>query len=344
MSGLGMYYGTGSTEVTGERGWVFDDETGLLRSGADGSIWSPGEAATATCQSHRFAQDFRLMSRDPEKLEEGPHPAPNVRCSCGIHAYREGTLAPLSAEVEGEVRLWGKVVQHAGGSRASHAYPSRLRVHEDGAADGPERAARIVEQLRAYGVPVAVAPHEVLDALIASELRAARIPAGLARIGRIAWTAREDLDAGHQDRAFGGVLDELRSVDLRTIYPGHQMGQGLPGPALLHSRTSRRWVSDVKGNPGDQVITVMSLNGAPAMYYGPQRVVLDTRTGAIEERFSQCAGPRHRGHESWPQHRESEITIARISPLLRLETWIQLLTWQADPRLRASAAALRLSR
>ena len=63
----------------------------------------------------------------------GRHEAPNEECSCGIHAAREpatvwsyprGRDEPGTvARVLGRVLLWGRVVEHEGGWRASHAYP-----------------------------------------------------------------------------------------------------------------------------------------------------------------------------------------------------------------------------
>jgi hypothetical protein len=62
----------------------------------------------------------------------GPHEAPDIRCSCGIHAAR--SLATFDRPrpawppppVIGTVSLWGTVVEHERGWRARYAYPARL--------------------------------------------------------------------------------------------------------------------------------------------------------------------------------------------------------------------------
>lgn len=61
------------------------------------------------------------------------HVAPDVECTCGIHAAREPALlwtylhgrdeAATVARVLGRVALWGRVVEHEHGWRAERAYP-----------------------------------------------------------------------------------------------------------------------------------------------------------------------------------------------------------------------------
>jgi hypothetical protein len=62
------------------------------------------------------------------------HPAPDLRCRCGIYATatvddlaRSGVFAP-DAGVVGTTALWGTVVDHELGARGEFAYPARLRL------------------------------------------------------------------------------------------------------------------------------------------------------------------------------------------------------------------------
>jgi hypothetical protein len=63
----------------------------------------------------------------------GEHVAPDVECTCGIHAAREpaslwtylrGRDEPATvARVLGQVALWGRVIEHEHGWRAERAFP-----------------------------------------------------------------------------------------------------------------------------------------------------------------------------------------------------------------------------
>lgn len=91
-------------------------------------VWAAGRETVARC--------------------EHGHAAPDLACSCGIHAAREpaavlsylrGRDEPRTvARVLGRVLLWGNVVEHEGGWRAERAYPLDL-VGEEYArlAQGP---------------------------------------------------------------------------------------------------------------------------------------------------------------------------------------------------------------
>lgn len=85
----------------------------LLRPVTAGSRpWRPLEVAQATC---RLAWS---------------HEAPNVDCSCGLHATREMALLRRTRcpAVVGRVALWGRVIEHEHGYRARFGYPQRLRL------------------------------------------------------------------------------------------------------------------------------------------------------------------------------------------------------------------------
>jgi hypothetical protein len=98
-----------SWTLTGRR----DGEGLLLRPVTAGSrAWRPREAAQAAC---------RLS---------WSHEAPNVDCSCGLHATRDVELLRRTRcpAVLGRVALWGRVIEHEHGYRAQFAYPQRLRL------------------------------------------------------------------------------------------------------------------------------------------------------------------------------------------------------------------------
>jgi len=72
--------------------------------------WKPMERAEAACKHARL------------------HGAPNVDCSCGLHATHEvDTLRRTRCPaVLGRVALWGRVVEHDLGYRAQFGYPQRV--------------------------------------------------------------------------------------------------------------------------------------------------------------------------------------------------------------------------
>jgi hypothetical protein len=65
--------------------------------------------------------------------EDGAHEAPHEECTCGIYAARDPAAVwtylrgrdqpPTLRRVLGRVALWGRVVEHEHGWRASHAFP-----------------------------------------------------------------------------------------------------------------------------------------------------------------------------------------------------------------------------
>lgn len=63
-------------------------------------------------------------------LEE-PHPSPDPRCKCGIHAYhvpRARSKMTYLRSVWGIVTLWGRIEVHRDGMRAEHARIEALAV------------------------------------------------------------------------------------------------------------------------------------------------------------------------------------------------------------------------
>ena len=74
--------------------------------------WPPRERVRAVCARRRS------------------HVAPDPTCTCGVHASK--SVAALQRArgpvVLGTVALWGRVIEHELGYRASFGYPQRLRL------------------------------------------------------------------------------------------------------------------------------------------------------------------------------------------------------------------------
>lgn len=94
-----------------------------------------------------------------------PHESPGEDCRCGIYgardlrALRSHPLVGYRFTVAGEVLLWGKLIRGELGYRAQYAYPKSLYV----ALRSPQRRARAIDALTAYGVPVEAMHHEDLS-------------------------------------------------------------------------------------------------------------------------------------------------------------------------------------
>jgi hypothetical protein len=74
--------------------------------------WRPREPAEAACKHARL------------------HAAPNVDCSCGLHATHEAGILrrTRTPAVLGRVALWGRVIEHDLGYRAEFGYPQLLAL------------------------------------------------------------------------------------------------------------------------------------------------------------------------------------------------------------------------
>jgi hypothetical protein len=74
--------------------------------------WKPLEPAHAACKHARL------------------HGAPNVDCSCGLHATHDLEILrhTRTPAVVGRVALWGRVIEHELGYRAEFAYPQLVTL------------------------------------------------------------------------------------------------------------------------------------------------------------------------------------------------------------------------
>lgn len=109
--------GVAAEPVVAWRTWALSghrDGTELLLRPVAGRSrpWRPLEPAEAACKHARM------------------HAAPNVDCTCGLHATHEVEILrrTKSPSVLGRVALWGRVIEHDLGYRAEFAYPQRLRL------------------------------------------------------------------------------------------------------------------------------------------------------------------------------------------------------------------------
>lgn len=75
------------------------------------------------------------------------HDAPYERCTCGVYAATTADNVPLTGNVYGKVKLWGKIIPGDKGYRAQYAYPSEFHVSATLAND---------RTLKAFGVPIIV--------------------------------------------------------------------------------------------------------------------------------------------------------------------------------------------
>jgi hypothetical protein len=115
MHGVGASVPLSPEEVEGWRAWSVVERDGryLLSSLTRAEVWEPGEPFSAACSRK-------------------PHDAPGRRCSCGVYAAADANelarLGRIAGAAIGQVSLWGRLVEHSRGYRASCAYPGRLRL------------------------------------------------------------------------------------------------------------------------------------------------------------------------------------------------------------------------
>jgi hypothetical protein len=155
--------------VVAWRSWFIQKEDGgwMLDSVIHRCLWQPREPLAAHCLTTRG-----------EKLRK--HFAPADRCMCGV--YGASTLGRLAnyitqglgpqprIQAVGTVKLWGDVLTHEQGWRASHGYPDRLWLPRETVRREPvERWEEIAFDLAGYGVPVEIMdsghPGDIVDEL-----------------------------------------------------------------------------------------------------------------------------------------------------------------------------------
>jgi hypothetical protein len=153
--------------VVGWRAWYIVDDatTARLSSVVHKTLWPARSPLVAVCRRHRIP----IFPFTRKRHDDAPH----AGCTCGIHAATMNTVRTYLPDhfsmtdivpVVGRVALWGVVHEYERGWRASHAYPTCLYVPI--VELGPERAARVIDDLGRYDVPVLAIDGATPDAVI----------------------------------------------------------------------------------------------------------------------------------------------------------------------------------
>ena len=92
------------------------------------TIYVPREKIEAHCEP------YSTIGTLPLRKDHSEQQAPHLTCMCGIYAYKEKPRLLREIRniysglrlVNGEINLWGKVIEHEDGYRAQFGYPKRL--------------------------------------------------------------------------------------------------------------------------------------------------------------------------------------------------------------------------
>jgi hypothetical protein len=114
--------------LVGWKGWKIREENGVLASPSYGGAWFPDKPFEASCS----------------ECSEVPHESH----SCGVYATDALEGARSYGVIRGEVYGWGRYIRGDKGWRCQFAYPKAFYLDEG--------QGHLVEQLRAYHVPVYV--------------------------------------------------------------------------------------------------------------------------------------------------------------------------------------------
>lgn len=107
--------------IVGYRVWQWD-AAGL--NSLNGEPWAPGKPLAAGC---RYASSG--LAGCAEAMHDA-HDAPQANCTCGVYAAKNlahlRTFGYTQYGIHGEVKLWGKVIEHDLGWHAQFGYPKKL--------------------------------------------------------------------------------------------------------------------------------------------------------------------------------------------------------------------------
>lgn len=176
-------------EVVAYRAWRTQPASNCWMFGGLLPAASPSPSGLfATGQRAAWPSERHLTAHCLANADHGAVMAPGEDCECGVYGLstleaavdrvlgkpgstnaEPGTLArrdevDRGTIVFGEVRLWGRLVEHEKGWRAEHARPSCLYRTWDDEIDG-----QVVEVAGRYGVPVVQPPHALTAWLLADE-------------------------------------------------------------------------------------------------------------------------------------------------------------------------------
>lgn len=145
------------------RGWRVGEDGGLYGPTASAALWIPGEPCRALCGLHAPGQAGNRYLGEGRK-----HPiwtAPQPRCTCGFYCYKNLSIELLSMldgfthynqACFGQVKIWGRVIEHEDGYRAQYAYPKAVIVGADAVCQ------RQIETIRKeYRIEVETVPNIV---------------------------------------------------------------------------------------------------------------------------------------------------------------------------------------
>lgn len=116
--------------IVGYRLWKWEGGGSSLLSLVKENPWPTGRALEAKC-NQKYEQPDGIARRREflRRLNEAPHQAPQIDCTCGIYAHKTAEqlreVHPWTT-IAGEVYLWGTVVEHRFGWRAEFAYPKKF--------------------------------------------------------------------------------------------------------------------------------------------------------------------------------------------------------------------------
>jgi hypothetical protein len=117
------------------RGWRVGPDGGLYGPARTGALWIPGEPCRALCDG--IGNKYHTNHKHPTWT------APQLNCTCGFYSYKtlhQELLHLVSSQNDttyysqaslGQVKIWGRVIEHADGWRSQYAYPHAIIVGRD---------------------------------------------------------------------------------------------------------------------------------------------------------------------------------------------------------------------
>ena len=119
----------------------------------NGEPWSAGKALAARCR----ARSYGTLVGCAEAAHHS-HDLPQIECTCGVYAAKERehlrSMGCPRYAIEGEVYLWGTVVEHELGFRAQFAYPKSLFLPPELIPSGAKALEARVGALAVYDMDI----------------------------------------------------------------------------------------------------------------------------------------------------------------------------------------------
>jgi len=138
--------------IVGYRVWAWENPNLVSLNGR--VSWPQGQPLKATCPISACSISKRAIF----DYEVSEHEAPQSTCTCGIYATKGPELlygfGLRQLGIEGEVFLWGTVVEHTYGWRTQYAYPKSLVITREMVPYGAKNAESFLAALIAYRADV----------------------------------------------------------------------------------------------------------------------------------------------------------------------------------------------